>query len=490
MRSVGFVGAAWRQVVLSSLALAFIWTSEADHAMAQPAQSPEPAAAPTAADAQSETSADGASQPADSTLAANKATARTAATEGIQLYRAQRFAEALDKMQRAQALFDAPVHLLYIARCQAELGQLIVAAETYRTLAKTQLAPDAPAAFTRAVEDGATELAALEPRIPSLVVRVVPTDAPNLSFSVDGQSVPAAAIGIKRLINPGHHSLSVSAEGFAPHQEQVEVPEGQAIEVNVNLTKQEESSVPPPPVAKDEAEAEADDAKPSRSLLDTVALLMGLRLGLAAPAGRLPGAAVHPQREDSVRFKDVASLGGELEFRFGTHFLDRWGIFAVFNAQSLGDTEATYTDDLMSYGGEVEFAPGKPTVGSVGLAIMGGTERGKFGGFAELGLGIGHQVSYPTELAVGAVGNTGCTGEVRTTGLAGRLSLGLNVPVRRRLLHFTPYLTWQLGSVTSVKYSGPDECPGDGFSTTIDTDGPAHSVISFGVGGDFFIGGN
>ena len=55
--------------------------------------------------------------------AADKATARELATEGIELYKKEKYSEALDRMKRAEQLFDAPVHLLYIARSQEKLAQ-------------------------------------------------------------------------------------------------------------------------------------------------------------------------------------------------------------------------------------------------------------------------------------------------------------------------------------------------------------------------------
>src|ERR1700759_5347182 len=83
--------------------------------------------------------------PAGAQSAADKATAREAATQGIGLYRAGKYADALDRLKRAQALYDAPVHLLYIARCQAKLGQLVEAAENYRLLDRYKLPSDAQA---------------------------------------------------------------------------------------------------------------------------------------------------------------------------------------------------------------------------------------------------------------------------------------------------------------------------------------------------------
>src|SRR5690606_30088296 len=137
---------------------------------------------------------------------------------------------------------------------------------------------------------------------------------------------------------------------------------------------------------------------------------------------------------------------GELELRVGVHFLNRWGIFGFLNAQPLGDAEDTFQRDSSLISGLATVAPGKPTAATLGVAVMGGTERGKFGGFAELGAGF-HRVAYPADLTLGAGSAVSCTGDVRTNGITARVSLGLNVPIRRRLLHLTPYVTWQLGTV-------------------------------------------
>src|SRR5579883_2443273 len=48
---------------------------------------------------------------------------------------------------RAEALVHAPTHLLYIARTEAKLGQLVEASETYARIQHEALAPDAPKAF-------------------------------------------------------------------------------------------------------------------------------------------------------------------------------------------------------------------------------------------------------------------------------------------------------------------------------------------------------
>src|SRR5688572_16146702 len=112
--------------------------------------------------------------------AADKATARKLAGEGIELYQAGKYGEALDKLERAEQLYDAPVHLLYIARTQAKLDKPVDAAETYRRLVRVKLEPDAPEAFTQAVDDAKKELPEVEAAVPTLRLEVTPANAPNL----------------------------------------------------------------------------------------------------------------------------------------------------------------------------------------------------------------------------------------------------------------------------------------------------------------------
>jgi hypothetical protein len=99
--------------------------------------------------------------------AADKATARGLAREAIELYKAGKFADSLDKMQRAEELYDAPVHLIYIARCQDKLGLVVEATETYRRLVRLQLADNDPDPFKQAVADAKKELPLVEPKLPS-----------------------------------------------------------------------------------------------------------------------------------------------------------------------------------------------------------------------------------------------------------------------------------------------------------------------------------
>jgi hypothetical protein len=160
--------------------------------------------------------------------AADKATARQLATNGIQLFRQDKFADALDKLERAEALFDAPVHLLYMARCQVKLNRLVEAAESYRKLLRTELSAQAPQTFKDAVTDGQKELAELEPKVPSLRVDVNPpaSKEKEFKFTIDSESVSPAVLGVDRPINPGVHVIEVSARGRQPITRRIEVTIG------------------------------------------------------------------------------------------------------------------------------------------------------------------------------------------------------------------------------------------------------------------------
>src|SRR5512146_2478764 len=55
--------------------------------------------------------------------------ARAAAVEGAKAFSEKRWADAIDFFKRAESLVHAPPHLLYMARAQAQIGQLVEARE-------------------------------------------------------------------------------------------------------------------------------------------------------------------------------------------------------------------------------------------------------------------------------------------------------------------------------------------------------------------------
>ena len=168
----------------------------------------------------------GAPSPAHAQVSdAERAAARDLFRQGDELQRAGKFVDALDKFQRAQKAYSAPTNVLRIAECQAALGQLVEAAESYRAVARTSLPPGSPAAFQAAVEQAKAELSQVEPRIPRLVVQVTPPHAPDPQMWIDGQAVPAALIDEPIPLDPGVHRVRLAASGFSAAEQDATLKE-------------------------------------------------------------------------------------------------------------------------------------------------------------------------------------------------------------------------------------------------------------------------
>jgi hypothetical protein len=156
---------------------------------------------------------------------ADRQAARELFQQGFQLQQTGKYTDALDKFQRAQAVYSAPTNLLHIAECQAQLGQLVESTETYRGLARLTLPKDTPQAFLAAQTQGAAELQQIEPRIPRVRVEIAPTNIGGLAVTIDDQPMNVALVGVDRPIDPGTHKVAVSAPGYARQEKTIAIKE-------------------------------------------------------------------------------------------------------------------------------------------------------------------------------------------------------------------------------------------------------------------------
>jgi hypothetical protein len=165
---------------------------------------------------------------------ADRGAARQLVLDGVAALERKDYAAALDRFTRADALYRAPTVTLGLARANAGLGKLVAAQELYNKLAREALAPDASEAFKNAVVSARTELAALEPRVPSLVIDVRGGAGPRVT--VDNVEVPAAVLGVRRPVDPGQHVVRAVASRFLPGEATVNVAEGKTETVTLTLT--------------------------------------------------------------------------------------------------------------------------------------------------------------------------------------------------------------------------------------------------------------
>jgi hypothetical protein len=390
--------------------------------------------------------------------AADKATAREAATEGIELYRAGKYTDALDRLRRAQALYDAPVHLLYIARSQGKLGQLVEAAENYRLLDHATLPSGAPEAWMTAVSDGRKELAELEPRVPKLRILAVPADVKGASLTIDRNGVSAAVIGISRPMNPGQHHVEIAAPGHATARADVDLPEGEAKDVTLTLVAGAQGAPVAAAVATSPGAERAD--QPS-----FFGFLLGLRLGLGVPTGTL----AHAPSGD-ISAADAFKTGGGLELHGGVR-LGRYFTPVLYvegeslspGAGILGGTKVT-----------------KTSASAVGIGLLVGTAPGRLGGFGEFDLAATNSTTLTQTTPIGSE----CT--ITATGGGFRLGGGGVFPVST-WLHVTPFAMATLGRFSSLTVT--PGCAGAPAAGTIPSgDVRTHGMIFLGVGGDVILG--
>jgi hypothetical protein len=186
--------------------------------------------------------------------AADKETARRLMAEG----RAQRASgdlrSALVSFASADAIMHVPTTGFEVAATQLALGQLVEARDELLAVARIPAKTREPAVFAEARKKAAALQAEIEPRIPSITLKLegAPADV-TTTVTVDGVEVPEVALSAPRAVNPGHHVVKAVASGAESKEVGVDVTEGQTQEVVLELVKTD--AAPPP------ADTKASDSR-------------------------------------------------------------------------------------------------------------------------------------------------------------------------------------------------------------------------------------
>jgi hypothetical protein len=181
---------------------------------------------------------------------AKKAEAKKFFDEGKAKADAGDFAGALPLFQKAEETWAGAAPKLRIAQCYDKLGKVREAMAAYRVFIESNPGDK----YADRVKESGARLAELEAMLPAkLAVKVTPPDAKGLTITVDGQ----AMTGTEFETPPGAHTMVVSAEGFAPTTEQLQLKGGEQRDVAVTLAvAQPAGPVAPPPVPGEGEEEE------------------------------------------------------------------------------------------------------------------------------------------------------------------------------------------------------------------------------------------
>jgi hypothetical protein len=228
-------------------------------------------------------------QPSD----AEKETARTLMGEARQLRQEGDLRGALRRFNAADAIMNVPTTGFEVASTQAQLGELVEARETLlRVLAIPQAAGD-PQPFNEARAKARSLDEQLVTRIGSITLRACgsgPMVEVEVELSVDGNPLPTAMIGLPFRVNPGKHQIAVRLEG-RPLLHQVDVAEGQALEVPLECASQEKLAPLAAPSPSPSATRRRDEERrPQASSSFPVLAYVGAGMGvLGAGVGTTTG---------------------------------------------------------------------------------------------------------------------------------------------------------------------------------------------------------
>jgi hypothetical protein len=184
------------------------------------------------------------------TADADKTTARSLAKTGFDALDAKEYEKAVDLFTRADKLYYAPTILLGLARAQVALHKYVEGLETYQRIINEKLPDNANKHFKNAVKDARKEVVGLDEKIGWVTINVTGPDKPEVT--VDGVAVPAAAVGVKRAVNPGEHVVEAKAQGYLADQQSFTVQAGGHEEIGFELKIDPNAEEPPEPVGSDD----------------------------------------------------------------------------------------------------------------------------------------------------------------------------------------------------------------------------------------------
>jgi hypothetical protein len=147
--------------------------------------------------------------------------------EGIELAKAGRWTEAVERFREVVAARAAPPALYTLGQAEEHIGRLARAERHYETalaMARAAGAKDVADAAARA-------LSAIEPRVPRVVVWAA-GGIDHATAAIDGVAAP---IGQAVSVDAGDRVVVVSAPGRKPREWIVRIAEGQRLEVQAAL---------------------------------------------------------------------------------------------------------------------------------------------------------------------------------------------------------------------------------------------------------------
>lgn len=137
------------------------------------------------------------------------------------------FATACARFNESNRLDPAPGTVFNLGDCNEKIGKLASAWQRYQEVIQ-KLPPSDPR-----VTVAQQHSAALEARVPHLTLRLGPGASSDASVSRDGVELGRASFGLPLPVDPGDHTVTVSAPGRAEKRYSVSLREGESRDLAV-----------------------------------------------------------------------------------------------------------------------------------------------------------------------------------------------------------------------------------------------------------------
>lgn len=170
---------------------------------------------------------------------ATRAAVRRLGEAGLAAYRAEKYDEASERLDKAYSLMPVPSLALWSARALVARGLWTRGAERYLIARRLDLGPGDPQIQLSAQRLAAEERAALMPRIPSLRVVLSSAAAREVRISIDGAALPALLVGEDWPVDPGEHVV-IGVRGEERVEARASVKEGEHAELVLHFVERPE----------------------------------------------------------------------------------------------------------------------------------------------------------------------------------------------------------------------------------------------------------
>jgi hypothetical protein len=161
------------------------------------------------------------------------ATARTAFNEGMDLREQGDVAGAIPKLEAAYAYARTTITGLELGRTYMTAGRLVEAYETLRAVVRMPTPFDETERSAAARREAPLLIAKLDPRIPSLKIKIELQPGQRATVRIDDKPVPEAGLTSTRRLDPGKHQIVAKAGDGPPLAQTVVLAEGETKELEL-----------------------------------------------------------------------------------------------------------------------------------------------------------------------------------------------------------------------------------------------------------------